>query len=90
MTAWLTLAALAYCQNIAFSVASRARNRNSATYHAIAAVFSNAVWFATFRFLVVADMSWDLFVPYTVGTVAGSLTGAAVSSWVEQKIGATT
>lgn len=88
MTAVLVLMALAYAQNITFSLVSRARNRDNMTYHAIAAIGSNFVWFCTFRQLVVADMSWLLLVPYTFGTVAGSLTGAKVSMWIERAIGA--
>jgi uncharacterized membrane protein YfcA len=33
-------------------------------------------------------MNWLLFIPYTVGTVTGSLCGAKVSMWIEAKIGA--
>ena len=84
----LLLMALAYAQNITFSLVSRARNRDNMTYHAIAAIGSNLVWFMTFRQLVVADMSWLLLLPYTVGTVAGSLTGAKVSMWIEGWLGA--
>lgn len=90
MTAILLLMALAYAQNITFSLVSRARNRDNMTYHAIAAIGSNLVWFMTFRQLVVADMSWLLLLPYTVGTVAGSLTGAKVSMWIETWLGAKT
>jgi len=54
----------------------------------IASVFSNGIWFLTFRQLILAEMSWLLFVPYTLGTVAGSLTGAKVSMWIETKVGA--
>ena len=86
----LTIILLAYIQNISFSMVSRARNRNNQTYHALAAVMSNFVWFATFRLLFIEDMSWVLLVPYTFGTVAGSLTGARVSMWIEAKIGAKT
>jgi uncharacterized membrane protein YfcA len=90
VTEVLALLGLAYVQNIAFSLVSRARNRDNFTYHLIAAIFSNAVWFATFRLLVTADMTWTLFIPYTIGTVAGSLTGAKVSQWIERAIGAKT
>lgn len=85
---WLILIGLAYIQNIAFSIVSRARNRDNQWYHAVAAVGSNFIWFATFRLLVIEEMDWILAVPYTFGTVAGSLTGAKVSMWIEQKIGA--
>ncbi len=88
MNTILLLIVLAYIQNISFSIVSRARNRDNQAYHMIAAVFSNLIWFATFRILVIADMDWVLFIPYGVGTVAGSLTGAKLSMWIEKKIGA--
>jgi len=79
---------IAYAQNISFSLVSRARNRNHMGYHAAASVLSNGIWFATFHYLVVNEMSWILFIPYGIATVAGSLTGAKVSMWIEEKIGA--
>ena len=88
MNTILLLIVLAYIQNISFSIVSRARNRDNQAYHMIAAVFSNLIWFATFRILVIADMDWVLFIPYGIGTVAGSLTGAKLSMWIEKKIGA--
>ena len=88
MNTILLLIVLAYIQNISFSIVSRARNRDNQAYHMIAAVFSNLIWFATFRILVIADMNWVLFIPYGIGTVAGSLTGAKLSMWIEKKIGA--
>ena len=84
----LYIMVLAYCQNISFSIVSRARNRDSFKYHMIAATLSNTIWFLTFRELVLADMSWLFFVPYTFGTVAGSLTGAKLSMFIERKLGA--
>ena len=88
MTEWVVMAVLAFVQNVSFTLVSRSRNRDSKLYHFIAAVFSNAVWFATFRYLVTADMTWALFVPYTTGTVSGSLTGQSVSMFIEKRIGA--
>ena len=90
MTALLVVMFAAYCQNIAFSVVSRARNRDSHLYHLIAAVASNGVWFLTFKLLVTSNMDWRLFVPYTIGTVAGSMTGSKVSMHIEKLIGAKT
>ncbi len=84
-----TILALAFIQNISFSIVSRSRNRNSLKYHLIASVFSNGIWFLTFRELVKADVTLTLFIPYTIGTVAGSLCGARISMWVENAIGAT-
>lgn len=79
---------LAFAQNVAFSLVSRARNRNNWLYHLIAAICSNIIWFATFRVLVINDMTWLLLIPYTVGTVSGSLAGARVSQAIEKVIGA--
>lgn len=81
---------LAYIQNISFSIVSRARNRNNMYYHATASVMSNGIWFLTFRELVVNDMTWLFFIPYTVGTVLGSLTGAKVSMKIETLLGTKT
>ena len=82
------IAALAFAQNTSFSLVSRSRNRNNITYHIIAAVLSNAVWFMTFRELVTNDMDLGMFVPYTVGTVAGSVFGVRVSMFIERLLGA--
>lgn len=54
----------------------------------IASVFSNGIWFLTFRQLILAEMSFMLFIPYTIGTVSGSLCGAKLSMWIEKKVGA--
>lgn len=87
----LTMVAMAFCQSVSFSIVSRSRNRNHMTYHLIAAIFSNGVWFATMKFLVVTqDMTWLMFLPYTVGTVSGSVFGQAISIRIEKWIGATT
>lgn len=84
----LYIMTLAFLQNVSFSIVSRSRNRDNYTYHLIAAVFSNGVWFLTFRQLILSEMSFLLFIPYTIGTVTGSLLGVRISMWIEQKIGA--
>lgn len=84
---WLVMMILAFLQNISFSVVSRSRNRNSKLYHFVAAIASNGVWFMTMKYLIVSrDMTWTLFIPYTVGTVGGSVVGQAVSMWIEKKL----
>lgn len=83
---WICL--LAFAQNVSFSIVSRSRNRNNMRYHVIAAVFSNGVWFLTFRELVKADMNFLLFLPYTIGTVSGSVFGVKVSQTIERWLGA--
>ena len=84
----LSLMLLAFVQSVSFSLVSRSRNRNNITYHIIASIFSNAVWFLTFRELVLSNMNLILFLPYTVGTVSGSVTGVKVSMWIEKLLNA--
>jgi uncharacterized membrane protein YfcA len=84
----LLLLVLAFAQSVSFSVVSRSRNRNNLTYHMVAAIFSNGVWFLTFRQLVLNQMTFSMFIPYTVGTVAGSLVGVKISMKIEQWLGA--
>jgi uncharacterized membrane protein YfcA len=85
---WLTIAALAFVQNVSFTMVSRSRNRDHMTYHAVCSVFSNGIWFATMHYLVAADLSFWLAIPYIAGTVCGSLFGAKVSMRIEELIGA--
>ena len=79
---------LAFFQNIAFSMVGRSRNRDNMTYHALCAVASNTLWFATMGFLVAAELSWWLAPFYIAGTVAGSVLGAKISMRIEKLIGA--
>ena len=83
----LIMMIMAFAQNVSFSIVSRSRNRYSKLYHFIAAIFSNGVWFMTMKYLIVTqNMTWLLFVPYTIGTVSGSVTGQAISMWIEKKL----
>lgn len=84
----LLVLALAYIQNIAFTMVGRARNRNHIGYNAVMSVFSNGIWFLTMQQLVVSQMSAWLLFPYVVGTVLGSMTGAAASARIEKWLGA--
>lgn len=80
---------MAYAQNLSFTLVSRARNRSSKAYHIVAAVLSNFTWFITAKYLIVTQgMTWMLMVPYTVATVAGSVTGQTVSMRIEKWLGA--
>ena len=47
----IILAVVAFVQNMAFTLVSRSRNAGDVSFHAVAAVFSNGVWFATFSIL---------------------------------------
>lgn len=84
----VTILVLAFVQNVSFSIVSRSRNRNNIKYHLTAACFSNGIWFLTFRQLVRSDMNFVLFLPYMIGTVAGSICGVRVSMWIERLLGA--
>lgn len=88
MNRFIIIFALSFVQTASFAMVSRARNRNNAAYHVAASIVSNAVFFLTFRSLVLSEMSLALFVPYTLGTASGSLAGAKVSMWIEKAIGA--
>jgi len=90
LTAAVLVTLLAFVQNVSFTMVSRARNRDNVAYHATCSVFSNMLWFLTMHQLVVADLDIILIVPYTIGTVCGSVFGAAVSMRIEKLIGAKT
>lgn len=84
----LYIGLLAFAQYVSFTIVSRSRNRSNLKYHMIAAIASNGIWFLTFRQLVLGEMSLLLFLPYTLGTVAGSLAGAKISMRIERWLGA--
>lgn len=85
----LVLIGVCIAQNTAFSLVSRARNRDNQLYHATASVFSNGVWFATMAYMIELGFDWWIVIPYIVGTVNGSLLGAKISMFIEKLIGAT-
>lgn len=73
-------------QQIAFSMVSRSRNRDNMTYHIIASIFSNGVWFLTFRQLQVKHWTPELYIPYATAGTIGSVTGVAASMAIEKKL----
>ncbi|MDP1689653.1 MAG: hypothetical protein Q8L52_00370 [bacterium] len=79
----------ALLQTSAFTVVSRARQRNHEIYLEWASVFSNGIWFITLNILVVHHLAWHLWIPYLVGTGIGSLWGQAFAMRLEAEIGAT-
>jgi hypothetical protein len=82
-------ALLLIVQNFSFTLVSRARNSGSLGFHALAAVGSNGVWFASNFILIdnvisiikTADLQQAVFIGlfYTVFTVAGSLSSHYIS-----------
>ncbi|MFC1751579.1 hypothetical protein ACFLY5_00335 [Patescibacteria group bacterium] len=84
------LLALAFFQNISFSLVSRSRNRNVYNYHLLAAVCSNGVWYLTFSHLVNYAAPIEMIVTYLCGTSLGSLFGQYISKdKIEPWLGAT-
>ena len=81
---------LAFIQNISFSIVSRSRNRDNKKYHIIASLFSNSIWFLTFRELILGDMNYILFIPYVAGTIFGSVYGMTISMKIEKYLNAST
>lgn len=87
--AGLVILLLAFVQNISFSLVSRSRNRDNMKYHVIASMFSNTIWFLTFRELILSDMSLYVLPFYMVGTIVGSVSGVKISMKIERWLGAT-
>ncbi len=83
------ITALALGQQIAFSLVSRSRNRNNLTYHLIASVFSNGVWFLTFRQINSHNWNWGNYPPYAAGGAMGSITGVGISMNIEKSLNIT-
>jgi hypothetical protein len=81
--AWFLLLVI---QNAAFTWVSRARNSGSYGYHAIAAVFSNGVWFVS-QFLLIGmvarpDMGMAEATQLGAIYVAGTVCGSVLMHWV--------
>lgn len=82
----ILLAGLSGAQQVAFSLVSRSRNRSNMNYHIIASVFSNSIWFLTFRQLQIKNWTPELYVPYAAGGAIGSVTGVVASMAIEKKL----
>ena len=74
-------------QNAAFTWVSRARNSGSIGYHALAAVFSNGIWFMS-QFVMIGivinpnmttEKAVETGLVYVVSTVIGSISMHVVS-----------
>ncbi len=85
----LYLAFLSGAQQIAFSLVRRSRNRSNMTYHVIASVFSNSIWFLTFRQLQIKSWTPELYIPFAAGGAIGSVTGVVASMAIEKKLNIT-
>lgn len=83
LIAWFFLLVV---QNAAFTLVSRARNSGSYGYHALAAVFSNGVWFAS-QFLLIGmvakpGMAVDDALKLGAIYVAATVTGSVLMHWI--------
>lgn len=88
MISFLVVMALAFIQNVSFSLVSRSRNRDHAGYLVATSVFSNLVWFLCMKLLILSDMSLLILPSYVIGATAGSLFGARLSMKIEKILGA--
>lgn len=86
----IRICALAFIQSVAFTMTSRSKNRSHMMYNGLCAVFSNGIWLLMMRELFTAELSFDLFAPYIIGTACGSMFGATISIRIEKLLGATT
>lgn len=85
----LGLLALAAGQQMSFTLVSRSRTRNNMTYHVIASIFSNGVWFLTFRQVNSVEWTPSSYAPYATGSAMGSVAGAGTSMAIENALGIT-
>ena len=90
---WIAWSLLLLIQNASFTLVSRARNSGSFGYHAVAAVFSNGIWFAS-QIVLIDIVVRSLKTPaeiavagaiYIASTVVGSVSMHYVSvRWIEK------
>jgi hypothetical protein len=83
---WFLLLVL---QNAAFTWVSRARNSGSIGYHAIAAVFSNGIWFVS-QFLLISmvakpGMPLEEITLYGIVYVLGTVIGSLLMNWISMR-----
>lgn len=73
-------------QNAAFTWVSRARNSGSYGYHAVAAVFSNGVWFASQLILITTVVKPGMpagdFIKLGLVYIAGTVSGSLLMHWL--------
>ncbi len=82
---------LAFFQSVAFTMTSRAKNRNNVLYNGFCAILSNGIWLLTMQQLVIHNIAYELFAPYIIGTACGSMFGAnMISMPIERWLGSTT
>lgn len=85
---WAVWGGLLILQNAAFTMVSRARNSGSLTYHAVAAVGSNGVWFLS-QLILLDNMlallktgDWKFGVLTAAFYTACTITGSVGMHWL--------
>jgi len=83
---WLLWGLLILAQNASFTTVSRARNSGSYSYHAIAAVFSNGVWFLQMFFVVdvfsqIKETGVSILLPALLFYVTLTVTSSVATHW---------
>lgn len=73
-------------QNASFTWVSRARNGGSYAYHAVAAIFSNGIWFAS-QFLLIGmvmkpGLPFSQIVEMGATYIAGTVIGSVLMHWI--------
>lgn len=77
--------ALAFLQNSAYSLQSRASARNSNLYHSLGAILASLAYFASFRTLFKNNEMPPWLLPaYMAGTILGNVYGFALSQKIEK------
>lgn len=85
----ITVFLVSLLQGISFSLISRSRNRDNITYQVIASLLGNFLWYLTMRYLVLSEMSFEVGVPFVLGTTLGGLIGVKCSMYIEKILHAT-
>ena len=83
---WLLWGLLILAQNASFTTVSRARNSGSYSYHAIAAVFSNGVWFLQMFFVVdvfaqVKEVGPTVLIPALMFYITLTVSSSVATHW---------
>ena len=69
-----------------FSMVSRSRNRDNMTYHIFASAGAQTVYLLVLKQLIESSVEPAIMPFYIVGMVAGSVSGAKISMYVEKRL----
>jgi hypothetical protein len=87
----LLITALVFLPDMLYSMRTWIQNRNNDYLTLGVSLLNGIVDFFRWSFLIKFDMRWGIFVPYSTGSTAGSITGSLVArgiiGWIEKKTG---